>query len=188
MGKTSKVLLLVIIILVTVGHNFSSEKRTQLIEVFLKKSGVWSGEFINFVNQQDGVIQRGRIRMEIIINSSGVIQQSIAIIRPEGTATDYQGYSTMKIEGNRLKWEGSITEDENTGNPIENHCFDGYIGWNQIYCIETYEEIFPDGRREKRQNNSHYVILDDRKLLWLADVRVNGKLLVFANTVLELQK
>jgi hypothetical protein len=188
MGKISKVLLLVIALLVSVGHNFSSEEETQPIDIFLKKSGVWSGEFVNFVNQKDGVIQRGRIRMRIIVDSSGVIQQSIAIIRPDGTATDYQGYSTMKVEGKRLKWEGSITEDENTGNPIENHSFNGHIGWNQIYCVETYEELFPDGRREKRQNNVHYVVLDDGRMIWLADVRVDGKLLVFANTVLVLQK
>ncbi len=54
----------------------------------------------------------------------------------------------MNIEGNRLKWTGSITSDENTGNPIENHVFEGYVGWNQIYAVEEYEEIFPDGRRE----------------------------------------
>lgn len=188
MEKTSKLLVFVVALLLSVGQIFSSEVVKQPIDIFLKTSGIWSGEFVNFVNQKEGVIQKGRIRMRMLVDSSGVIQQSIAIIRPDGTETDYQGYSTMKVDGNRLKWEGSITEDENTGNPIENHNFDGYIGWNQVFCVETYEEIFPDGRREKRQNNIHYVVLDDGRLLWLAEVRVDGKLLVFANTVLELQK
>jgi len=187
-GKISKVLLLVIVIFLLLGQNFSSEEGKQPTDGFLKKSGVWSGEFVNFVNQEDGMIQKGRIRMKMIVDSSGVIQQSISIIRPDGTATDYQGYSTMKVEGNRLTWVGSITKDENTGNPIESHSFNGYIGWNQIYCVETYEEVFPDGRRERRKNNIHYIVLDNGRLLWLADIHLDGKLLVFANTVLELQK
>lgn len=188
MGKISKVLLLPVAIFLSLGQNFSSDERKQPTDVFFKKSGIWSGEFTNFVNQEDGLIQRGRIRMKMVVDNSGIIQQSIAIIKPDGTATDYQGYSTLKVEGNRLTWVGSITKDENTGNPIENHSFNGYIGWNQVYCVERYEEIFPDGRREKRKNNIHYIVLDDGKLLWLADIHLDGKLLVFANTVLELQK
>jgi len=188
MGKLIKVFLLVVFIFVSAGEEFSSEEGKQPTDVFLRESGVWSGEFVNFVNQKDGVIQKGRIRMKMVVDSHGAIQQSLAIIRPDGTATDYQGYATMKVEGNRLKWEGEITKDENTGNPIENHNFDGYIGWNQIYCLETYEEVFPDGRREKRRNNIHYIILSDGKLLYLADVHLDGKLLVFANTVLALEK
>ena len=68
---------------------------------------------------------------------------------------------------------------------IENHVFEGHIGWNHIYIHEAYDEIFPDGRREKRANNVHYVILGDKRLLMMADVHVDGRLLVFANTVLR---
>ena len=188
MKRVCKVVLFIIIIFASAGQDFASEAEKQPIDVFLKQSGVWSGEFVNFVNQENGVIQRGKIRMKMTVDSAGVIQQSIAIIRPDGTATDYQGYSTIMVEGNRLTWVGAMDKDENTGNPIENHNFDGSVGWNQIYCVETDEEVFPDGRREKRKKNLHYIILGDGKLLWLADVHLNGKLLVFANTVLELQK
>jgi hypothetical protein len=187
MRKASLVPLLFISILIPTGQNISAEEEKQPTVIFLRRSAIWSGEFTNFVNQEEGVIQRGRIRMKAVVDSRGAIKQSIAIIRPDGKASDYQGAASLRIEGNRLKWVGKITEDENTGNPIENHTFEGYLGWNQVYLVETYEEVFPDGRREKRKNNSHYVVLAEKKVLWLADIHVDGKLLVFANTVLELQ-
>lgn len=188
MRKRNTASFLFLIIFLPLGQNISFSTENQPTDVFLKKSGIWEGDFANFVNQDNGVIQKGKIRMKMEVNSQGIIKQSIAIFRPDGTSTDYQGYSTMKVEGNRLKWVGSMIKDENTGNPIENHSFEGYVGWNQIYAVETYEEIFSDNRREKRKNNTHYIILSQDKLLWLADVYVEGKLLVFANTLLVLQK
>jgi hypothetical protein len=188
MKKAAAAPILIIILFFSLGQDFFTTEENQPTDVFLKKSGLWEGEFANLVNQDNGVIQKGKIRMQMEVDSQGIIKQRIAIIRPDGTATDYSGYSTMKVEGNRLEWIGSMTMDENTGNPIENHVFDGYVGWNQIYAVETYEEIFPDGRREKRRNNLHYIILSQNKVLWLADVHLNGKLLVFANTLLVLQE
>jgi hypothetical protein len=188
MKKTNIIFSLILVILPLLGQRFPTEVEKRPIDDFLYKSGIWSGKFVNFVNQEDGMIQRGKIRMKVSVDSSGVIKQSIALIRPDGTASDYQGSATMKVEGNRLKWIGLITKDENTGNPIENHVFEGYIVWNQIYAVETYEELFPDGRREKRRNNIHYVVLGEEKVLWQADIHVDGKLFVFANTVLESQK
>ena len=41
------VVLFVIIILALVGQNFSSETEKQPIDVFLKQSGFWGGEFVN---------------------------------------------------------------------------------------------------------------------------------------------
>jgi hypothetical protein len=166
------------------GQIISLNEETQPIDFFLNKSGIWEGEFANFVFQEGRTIQKGRIRLKMTVSDNGIIKQSIALFDQDGNQGDYEGYATMKKEGDKLKWTGSITVDENTGNPIENHVFEGYIGWNQIYIGETYEEIYPDGRKEKRKNNIHYVILSDKKLLMLADVHVDGNLLVFANTVL----
>ncbi len=188
MSKRNLAPFLFLIIFLSLGQNIPASDEYRPTDEFLKKSGIWEGDFANFVNQDNGMIQKGKIRMKMEVDNQGIIKQSIAIIRPDGSPADYQGYSTMKVEGNRLKWVGPMTKDENTGNTIENHSFDGYVGWNQIYAVETYEEIFSDSRREKRKNNIHYIILSQDKLLWLADVHVKGKLLVFANTLLELQK
>lgn len=162
------------------------EQDPGLSTTFLAKGGVWRGEFINFVNGDPAEVQKGALLMRISVDPEGVIDQSIALIRPDGTRTEYEGSARLRVEGNRLLWVGSVTRDENTGNPIENHRFDGLVGENQIYAAETYEEIFPDGRREKRRNNLHYVILDEETVLFLADVHVDGELLVFANTTLRL--
>ena len=187
MIKRNCVLSLVIFIFLLAGYGISAEEDSQPTGVFLNRSGIWNGEFVNFVNQEEGIIQKGRIRMKMTVDSNGIIKQSVAIMKPDGTLSDYQGYATMKVEGNRLKWVGSVSEDENTENLIENHVFEGYVGWNHIYSVETYDEVFPDNRREKRKNNMHYVFLSERKFIWLADVHVDGKLLVFANTTLELE-
>jgi hypothetical protein len=165
-----------------------AKQEDHILDIFLKKSGIWSGKFTNFVNQKGGIIQRGRIRMKIAVDSEGIIRQETAFIKPDGTTSDYQGYGAIKVEGNRLKWVGNVAEDENTGNPIENHRFEGYVGDNHIYASEAYEEVFPEGKREQRTNNIHYVILSENKILWLADIRVNGQLLVFANTLLKPEK
>ena len=188
MKSATTIFLLILVMLPFTGQLSFAEEGKRPIDIFLHKSGIWTGEFVNFVNREDGVIQRGKIRMKMTVEDDGIIKLSISLIRPDGTATDYQGYATLKVAGNRLNWVGAITRDENTGNPIENHVFEGYVGWNQIYFAETYEEVFPDGRREKRSNNIHYVVLEDGKLLQLADIRVDGRLLVFANTVLDLHK
>ena len=139
---------------------------------------------MNSVFLDGRVIQKGRTRLKMTVCGNGIIKQSTAIFDQDGNQGDYEGYAAMRKEGDTLKWAGSTAVDENTGNPIENHVFEGYIGWNQIYIYETYEEIYPDGRREKRNNSVHYVILSDKKLVMLADVHVNGRLLVFANTIL----
>jgi hypothetical protein len=166
------------------GQIISLNEENHPIDFFLNTSGIWEGEFVNSVYQEGRTIQKGRIRLKMTVCDNGIIKQSIALFAPDGTQGDYEGYATMKKEGAMLEWAGSIAADENTGNPIANHVFEGYIGWNHIYIGETYEEIYPDGRREKRKNNVHYVILSDKKLLMMADVRVDGRLLVFANTVL----
>jgi hypothetical protein len=171
--------------LYSLGQGIPNTDELHISGLFLKKSGTWSGEFTNFVNQKGGIIQRGRIRLKTKVSSEGIIEQRIAILKPDGTASDYKGYATLKAEGNRLIWVGPVSEDDNTGNPIENHRFEGYIGSNHIYIVEEYVEVYPDNRREKRKNNVHYVILSPEKIIWLADIHVNDQLLVFANTLLE---
>lgn len=170
------------------GQEKPAKQENHILDIFLKRSGIWSGEFTNFVNQKGGIIQHGRIRMKISVDSEGVIHQKTAFIKPDGTASGYQGYGAFKVEGSRLIWVGSVTKDENTGNPIENHRFEGYVSDNHIYAVEEYEEILPNGRREKRSNHIHYVLLSENKILWLADIRKDHQLLVFANTLLELEK
>lgn len=188
MRISNKALFLCLIIFFSTPGEMLAINEGQPTDRFLKKDGIWSGEFTNFVNQKGGVIQCGKIRMKMTIDNNGIINQRIAFFKPDGTVGDYQGYSTMRIDGDRLKWEGSVTKDENTGNLIENHVFEGYIGWNQIYIVEKYVEVFPDGRKEKRKNNLHYVFLNKEKLLWLGDIYLDDQLLVFANTILELEK
>jgi len=155
------------------------------IDFFLNSDGIWEGEFVNSVYLDERTIQKGHIRLKMTVRDNEIIEQSIAFFAPDGTQGDYEGYATMKKKGHLLRWAGETSTDENTGNVIENHVFEGYIGWNQIYIYEAYDEIYPDGRREKRRNNLHYIILSDKKLLMLADVHVDGRLLVFANTVLH---
>jgi hypothetical protein len=88
----------------------------------------------------------------------------------------------MRLEGNRLVNAEPMTEDTNTKNKIQNHLFEGYIGSNQIYVLEAYDEILPEGKVEHRRNDMHYYSFNDTEMVILADVFVNEELLVSANT------
>ena len=77
-----------------------------------------------------------------------------------------------------------FTKDPNTGNPLARHRFEGHVARRHIHILEEYEEVFPDGRREQRRNTVHYVLVDDRTVFMIADIRVDGQLLVFGNTKL----
>jgi hypothetical protein len=165
----------------------SSEDENHLTALFLGKSGVWLGEFTNFVNQKGGAIQQGKMHLKMEVDKDRIINMSTAIIGSDGRLGEYQGYATLKVEGNRLNWVGSTTEDKTTGNTYENYVWDGYIGRNHIYVLNSYEEIYPDGRREKRRYDLHYIFLSQESVIMLADIFVDDRLLVFANTTLKRQ-
>lgn len=149
---------------------------------FLLESAIWTGDFFNYVNQNDGVVQRGRIQMKIQTDGPDSATQWNRFIRPDGTSTDYQGEAKLKIEGNRVINPEPPAEDVNTGNAIEDYQFNGYIGEGHVHILEEYAEVIPGGERETRRNELHYCRLAVDQVLQVASVYVNGRLLVFANS------
>lgn len=91
----------------------------------------------------------------------------------------------MRVEGNMVVNAEPMTEDPSTKNKIRNHLLEGYIGDDHIYILESYDEILPEGEVEHRRNDMHYYFFNNTEMVILADVFVNGKLLVFANTRLK---
>ena len=159
-------------------------KERPILEAFLKKDGVWEGEFQNFVNRNGGIIQEGIILVDIKTGQDQIIRMRNNFIDKNGKESGYTGYTSMKLNGDRLEYIGDSTSDQNTGNRIENHVFMGYCLDRHIYIFEGYTEIHPDGREEKRRNSLHYILLDSGKIAQIADVYVNENLLVFAHTFL----
>ena len=155
---------------------------------FLSESSVWEGEFTNFFNQGDGLIQKGRIRIKVDVGDYRVIHMKIAFAKPDGTPGDYEGMAEMRLSGNKLCWEGEMTRDPSNKNRVENHVFEGYVAPAHIYILETYDDITPGGQRDKRRNDLHYCFFEEGKAVMLGDVFVNGKLLVFARTTLAKHK
>ena len=90
----------------------------------------------------------------------------------------------MKMEGNRLIYLGEMDKDKNTNNEIRNHVFNGFITNNHIYILEEYDEVFPNGEVKHHRNSLHYYFISKEEIIMLADVCVNNKSLVFANTKL----
>ena len=154
-------------------------------DLFLTQSGLWEGSFSNYVNRGGGIVQEGRIAVEVSVGEDGVIRHKNIFMDKDGKQSDYEGTARMKVEGDRLINLDVMTEDPNTGNQIRNHKFDGYITDHHVYVLETYEEILPDGKVDHRRSDVHYYFIGETELVMLADVYVNDSLLVFASTILE---
>jgi len=156
-----------------------------LSDVFLTRNGIWEGPFTNYVNKGTGVVQNGTIRYEVRVGNDRTIRWRTNFIGPDGKESGYTGYSIMKLNGRKLEWVGEEAVDENTNNRIEGHVFQGFILDSHLYVYENYTEVYPDGKREKRRSDLHFVLLKDGGILLAADVYVDDALLVFAQTTLR---
>ncbi|NJE02358.1 hypothetical protein [Thermococcus sp. JdF3] len=132
-----------------------------------------------------GIIQRGKMIIEIETTSEGTIIQRNFFVRPDGTKSNYVGIAQMRIDGNRLLWVGEAVEDPNTAEEIRNHSFEGIVTDDQIYITELYEVVGKDGTIERRRNTTHYYFLSEDEAVMTGSVYVNDKLLVFASTLLR---
>ena len=153
--------------------------------LFLNSSGKWEGLFSNFVNRDGGIEQEGKVVVQVDVTDEGVISHKNSFFRPDGTQSDYVGSLEAKVEGNNLVNLMAIDEDPNTKNKIENHRFEGYVTNKHIFIYETYEECYPDGKREFRRNSVHYYFMSEKEMIILADVYLDDKLLVIGNTKLK---
>ncbi|NJE25694.1 hypothetical protein E3E22_03465 [Thermococcus sp. MV5] len=166
------------------GGMLLMNRDTNKTDAFLKNTGIWEGEFTNYVNQAEGITQQGKIIIETEFRNGIVIQRNI-FVRPDGTRSDYVGIARMRIEGNKLLWDGETEEDLNTGAKIRNHSFEGFVTDDQIYIFETYDEVLPNGVVERRRNTTHYYFLSETEAIMTANVYVNDELLVFASAKLR---
>lgn len=178
----------ILVSLVLCGQMPPAEDQKAPAFSFLSESSVWEGDFTNFVNEGDGTIQKGRIRIKVDVDDNQIIHMKIAFFKPDGTPGDYEGMAEMRLSGNKLSWEGEMTRDPSNNNRVENHIFEGYVAPAHIYILETYDDIAPSGRRDTRRNDLHYCFLEEGKAVMIGDVFVNGKMLVFARTTLTKQK
>ena len=186
-NNVAKILGLIFFFILLMGFYENIEVKDELLirKIFLETSNIWEGDFQNYVNMEDGIIQKGKIIVEVTQEDDQIVKMRNKFINPDGKQSDYTGYSSMQIKNNRLLWVGDPRIDENTGNKIENHIFKGYILDNQIYILEQYSEVFPDGHKENRRNTVHYYLINKNEILQMADVYVNDSLLVFASTLLK---
>jgi len=155
--------------------------------VFLFSNAEWMGDFQNYVNIDDGIIQNGKILVEIS-SSADTVKMRNSFINQQGIATDYTGYSKMLVRGNSIINLDDSGIDENTGNEITDYKYWGRILDNHVYIHESYREVFPDGQFEYRSNSVHYYLKSSREVIQLAEVWVNDSLLVFAGTILKRQE
>ncbi len=158
---------------------------TDILKSFLLKPGVWSGDFHNFVNQDQGIVQQGKIELQVELVDDNTAIQRTGFIRPDGSRTGYQGQAKIQVKGNRIENPQVPEKDENTGNPIKGYRFDGFAGQGHIHILEQYTEVHKDQPAEERRNEIHYCQLDEGQVLMISSVYVNGQLLVFARATLQ---
>ena len=158
---------------------------TDMLKGFLLKPGVWSGEFHNFVNREEGIVQQGRIELLVELLDKNTAIQRTGFIRPDGSRTGYQGQAKIRATGNRIENPEAPDADENTGNPIEGYRFEGFAGQGHIHILEQYTEVHKDQPLEERRNEIHYCQMDNNQVLMISSVYVNGQLLVFARATLQ---
>ena len=154
------------------------------VGLFLKGSSIWEGSFTNFVNRKDGIIQKGKIRFKVDVDDNGIISHELAFFDKAGKPGDYTGSAKFKVEGNKIINLLEMTFDSNTNNEIKNHLLQGFIGENHIHVLETYDDVFSDGKIDYRRNSIHYYFVSPTEIYMISDVYVNNELLVFVNTVL----
>ncbi len=153
---------------------------------FLLSNSTWLGEFQNYVNRNTGIVQSGRIKVELTTTNDTVMMRNI-FLNHEGELTNYTGYSYMIVKGDTIFSIDESGVDENTGNEIRDYNYWGRILDNHIYIHESYMEIFLNGKTEKRSNSVHYYLLSNNEVIQIAEVWVNEALLVFASTRLKRQ-
>ncbi len=163
-----------------------SEPDNDIKNSFLLSNSTWLGEFQNYVNRNAGIVQSGRIKVELTTSNDTVMMRNI-FLSHEGEPTNYTGYLYMIVKGDTIFSIDESGVDENTGNEIIDYNYWGRILDNHIYIHESYKEIFPNGKTEKRSNSVHYYLLSNNEVIQLAEVWVNEALLVFAGTRLKRQ-
>ncbi len=151
----------------------------------LFEESIWEGPLRNFVIQGEGIKQEGRNRLTVRKLAKGHIEIRNTFIRKDGTPTDYEGVTEMKLQGDRLICPREEEVDPNTNNPIKNRLFSGYTLPNHLYMLEEYEEVHEGKRVEKRRNELHYYFLNNREIINLVSVYVDGDLLVYGHSHLK---
>ncbi len=184
--KNKLIIIYALQILIIVSGKAQENKvyESNIRTVFLFSNAEWLGDFQNYVNRNDGIIQNGRILVEITFLGD-TIKMRNAFFNQQGVPTDYTGYSNMLVQGDSIISPDDYSIDENTGNELKNYKFWGRILDNHIYIHESYNELFPDGKVETRSNSVHYYLKSKQEIIQLADVWINDSLFVFAGTLLR---
>ncbi len=182
--------LFLFIFLVTTGDSAIAKSKPEpdndIKKSFLLSNSKWLGDFQNYVNRDAGIIQTGKIKVELTTSNDTVMMRNI-FLNHEGEPTDYTGYSYMIVKGNTIFSTDESGMDENTGNEIIDYNYLGRILDNHIYIHESYREILPNGEIEQRSNSVHYYLMSENEIIQLAEVWVDNVLLVFAGTRLKRQ-
>jgi hypothetical protein len=184
------ILYLVILFVPIAAASFTESKPDpdkDIRECFLLSNSTWIGDFQNYVNRNAGIVQTGKIRVELTTSNDTVMMRN-TFLNPEGEPTDYTGYSYMIVKGNTITSIDESGIDENTGNEITDYNYLGRVLDNHIYIHESYKEIHPDGEIEQRSNSVHYYLMSENEIIQLAEVWVDDVLLVFAGTRLIRQE
>lgn len=152
---------------------------------FLEENSIWKGDLCNYVLQGEGLKQRGCNLLEVQQLTKGVMELTNKFFRSDGTQTDYEGKTRIKILGDRIQAQEQEEIDPNTGNAIKDKSFSGFILSNHIYIMESYKEEVAPGKLESRRNDLHYYFLQDDELISIVSVYVDDELLVFGNAHLK---
>lgn len=183
-------ILLSIILMASIATSAMAQPKTEsandIKNSFLLSNTAWLGDFQNYVNRNDGIVQSGKIKVELTTLNDTVMMRNI-FLNHDGEPTNYTGYSYMMIQGDTILSIDESGIDENTGNEIIDYTYLGRILDNHIYIHESYKEIHPDGKIEQRTSSVHYYLLSENEILQLAEVWVDNVLLVFAGTRLKRQ-
>ena len=58
------------------------------VDLFLNESGLWEGSFTNFINLNNGIMQKGTIRVKVTVDDEGVIFHETAFFDKKGKFSD----------------------------------------------------------------------------------------------------
>lgn len=177
------IILMASIVTTTIAQS-KSEDVINIEKSFLFSNSTWLGGFQNYVNRNDGIVQNGKIKVELKTLNDTVMMRNI-FLNQEGEPSNYSGYSYMIVKGNTILSADESGVDDNTGNEITDYNFLGRIIDDHIYIHESYKEILPNGEIEQRSSSVHYYLMSENEILQIAEVWVNDFLLVFASTRLK---
>jgi hypothetical protein len=170
----------------TASAQFKSVPDSDIKETFLFSNSSWLGDFQNYVNRNTGIVQSGKIIVELATSNDTIIMKNV-FLNDEDEPTDYIGYSYMIVKGDSIISADESGVDENTGNEIIDYNYSGRILVSHIYIHESYKEILPNGEIEQRSSSVHYYLISKNEIIQLAEVWVDNSLLVFAGTQLKRQ-